>query len=176
MAHSSKTSNRSTSKYQFGISSRTQTLKSKTSNRTQKMSHVSKMQRIKQKERRKYGIGNSNYHENWNVINSQKLESSFLGTPMGRVQSKRASIPYLSIGAEGQRKLTRRYPRNVINDVSTLKLWKMLKLAFIRPRNITFDRFFSSPGKRKNVKQSNSSTVIWKHLQKTIIFKIKRKT
>ena len=46
------------------------------------------MQRNKRKEIRKYGIGNSNYNGNWNVKNSQKLESSFLGTPMSRVQSK----------------------------------------------------------------------------------------
>ena len=48
---------------------------------------------------------------------------------------------------------------DVFYDLSTLKLWEIIEIAFIRPRNITFDRyvFFSRKQKKgETVEQSNS--------------------
>ena len=60
------------------------------------------------------------------------------------------SLLYLSIGTEGRRLLTQKFPRDNIYDLTTLKLWEMMEIAFIRPRNITFDRnaFFSRNQKK----------------------------
>ena len=69
---------------------------------------------------------------------------------------KCVSLLYLSIGTEGRRLLTQKFPHDIIYDLTTLKLWEMMKIAFIRPRNITFDRymFFSRKQKKgETVKQ-----------------------
>ena len=60
------------------------------------------------------------------------------------------SLLYLSIGTEGRRLLTQKFPHDNIYDLTTLKLWEMMEIAFIRPRNITFNRyvFFSQKQKK----------------------------
>ena len=49
---------------------------------------------------------------------------------------KCVSLLYLSIGTEGTRLLTQKFPHDNIYDLTTLKLWEMMEMAFIRPRNI----------------------------------------
>ena len=62
-------------------------------------------------------------------------------TSMASMWPKRISLLYLSIGTEGWRLLTQKFPHDNIHDLTTLKLWEMMEIAFIRPRNITFDRY-----------------------------------
>ena len=59
---------------------------------------------------------------------------------------------YFSTGTEGRRLLTQKFPQDNIHDLTTLKIWEVIEIAFIRPRNITFDRyvFFSRKQKRRN--------------------------
>ena len=77
--------------------------------------------------------------------------STMRGTTMASLRSKMCvSLLYLSIGTEGTRLLTQKFPHDNIYDLTTLKLWEMMEIAFNRPRNITFDRcvFFSRKQKK----------------------------
>ena len=56
---------------------------------------------------------------------------------------------YLIIGTEGRRLLTQKFPHDNIYDLTTLELWEMMEIAFIRPRNITFDRYVFFSRKQK---------------------------
>ena len=69
--------------------------------------------------------------------------------PWSLCDQKCVSILYLSIGTEGRRLLTQKFPHDNIYDLSTLKLWEMMEIAFIRPRNITFDRYVFISRKQK---------------------------
>ena len=62
---------------------------------------------------------------------------------------KCVSLSYLSIGTEGRRLLTQKFPHDNIYDLITLKLWEMMEIAFIRPRNITFDQYVFFSRKQK---------------------------
>ena len=63
---------------------------------------------------------------------------------------KSVSLLYLSIGTEGRRLLKfQEFPHDIIYDLNTLKLWKMMEIAFFRPRNITFDRYVFFSRKQK---------------------------
>ena len=55
---------------------------------------------------------------------------------------KRArSMIYLTIGIEGRRIHTRKNPHTNVENITTKQLWEELELTFIRPRNVTFDRY-----------------------------------
>ena len=69
--------------------------------------------------------------------------------PWNLCDQKCVSLLYLSIGTEGRRLLTQKFPHDNIYDLSTLKLWEMMDIAFIRPRNITFDRYVFFSRKQK---------------------------
>ena len=56
---------------------------------------------------------------------------------------------YLSIGTEGGGLLTQKFPHDNIYDLTTLELWEMMEIAFIRPRNITFGRYVFFSRKQK---------------------------
>ena len=74
-------------------------------------------------------------------------------------EQKCVSLLYLSIGIEGRRLLMQKFPYDVIYDLSTLKLWEMLEIDFIRPKNITFERyvfFFRKQKKGETVEHSYS--------------------
>ena len=70
--------------------------------------------------------------------------------PWHLCDQKYVSLLYLSIRTDERRLLTQILPHDNIYNLTTLKLWEMMKIAFIRPLNITFDRyvFFSSKQKR----------------------------
>ena len=51
------------------------------------------------------------------------------------------SMIYLTIGIEGRRMHTRKYPHTNVENITTQQLWEELELTFIRPRNVTFDRY-----------------------------------
>ena len=53
---------------------------------------------------------------------------------------KTVSLIYLSIGVEGRRILNCKNPHLMIDTLTTVDFWKIVEEAFIRSRNITFDR------------------------------------
>ena len=60
--------------------------------------------------------------------------------PRPLTDRKNVSLLYLSIGIEGRRILNCRNPHIKIDTLTTVDFWKIVEKAFIRPRNITFDR------------------------------------
>ena len=56
---------------------------------------------------------------------------------------------YLSIRTEVRRFLTQKFPHDNNYDHTTLKLWEMMEIAFIRPRNIIFDCYVFLSRKQK---------------------------
>ena len=69
--------------------------------------------------------------------------------PWNMCDQKCVSLLYLSIGTERRRLLTQKFPHDNIYDLTTLKLWEMMEKDFIRPRNITFDRYVFFSRKQK---------------------------
>ena len=53
---------------------------------------------------------------------------------------KAVSLLYLSIGVDGRRILNCKNPHIMIVTLYTLDFWKIVEEAFIRPRNMSFDR------------------------------------
>ena len=88
-------------------------------------------------------IRNSQLKLNWELKCQKLTEAGVLcgERPWILCDQKCVSLLYLSIGTEGRRLLTQKFPHDNIYDLSTLKLWEMMEIAFIRPRNITFDRY-----------------------------------
>ena len=60
--------------------------------------------------------------------------------PWSLADRKTVSLLYLSIGIEGRRILNCKNPHIMIDTLSTVNFWKIVEEAFIRSRNITFDR------------------------------------
>ena len=60
--------------------------------------------------------------------------------PWSLADRKTVSLLYLSIGIEGRRILNCKNPHIMIDTLATIDFWKIVEEAFIRPRNITFDR------------------------------------
>ena len=61
--------------------------------------------------------------------------------PWDIADKKAKSMVYLTIGIEGRRMHTRKYPHTNVENTTTQQLWEELELTFIRPRNVTFDRY-----------------------------------
>ena len=61
--------------------------------------------------------------------------------PWDVADRKAKSMAYLTIGTEGRRLHTRKYPHTNVENITTLQLWEELELPFIRLRNVTFDRY-----------------------------------
>ena len=60
--------------------------------------------------------------------------------PWPQADRKTVSLLYLSIGLEGSCILNCKNPHIMIDTLTTVDFWKIVEEAFIRPRNITFDR------------------------------------
>ena len=74
---------------------------------------------------------------------------------------KCVSLLYLSIRTEGRRLLTQKFPHDNIYDLTTLKLWEMMEIAFLEivlEISALIANCFSQES-RKKAKPSNSSTV-----------------
>ena len=54
---------------------------------------------------------------------------------------KTVSMLYLSLGTEGRRVICSRNTHLKMDILTTVELWKIMEDTFIRPRNITFDRY-----------------------------------
>ena len=75
------------------------------------------------------------------------------------IADKRAkSMIYLTIGIEGRRMHTRKYPDTNFENITTQQLWEELELTFIRPRNVTFDRYLLLTRRQQKGELWNSST------------------
>ena len=61
--------------------------------------------------------------------------------PWDVADKKAKSMVYLTIGIEGRRMHTQKYPHTNVEKITTLQLWEELDLTLIRPRNVTFDRY-----------------------------------
>ena len=61
--------------------------------------------------------------------------------PWDVADRKAKSMVYLTIGIEGRWMHIRKYPHTNVENITTLQLWEELELTFIRPRNVTFDRY-----------------------------------
>ena len=80
------------------------------------------------------------------------------------------SLFYLSISTEGRRLLTQKFPHENIYDLTTLKFWEMMEIAFIRPRNITFDRYVFFSWKQKKGETEEQFNSILKELAENCDF------
>ena len=96
-------------------------------------------------------IRNSQLNLQWELKCQKISEAGVLcgDRPWHLCDQQCVSLLYLSIGTEGRRLLTQKFPHDNFYDLTTLKLWKMLEIAFIRPRNITFDRYVFFSWKQK---------------------------
>ena len=101
-----------------------------------------------ERERR---IRNNQLKLQWELKYQKITEAGILcgEGPWNLCDQKCVSLLYLSIGTEGRRLLTQKFPHDNIYDLTTLKLWEMMEIAIIRPRNITFDRYVFFTWKQK---------------------------
>ena len=80
------------------------------------------------------------------------------------------SLLYLSIVTDGRRQFKQKFTHDNIYDLSTLLLWEMMEMAFIRPRNITFDRYVFFSRKQKKAETVEYFYSILKELSKNCDF------
>ena len=84
------------------------------------------------------------------MLKDNRSGSTMRGTTMTSLQSKMCVSFVPQHRYRGSRLLTQKFPHDNIYDLTTLKLWEMMEIAFIRPRNITFDRYVFFSRKQKN--------------------------
>ena len=61
--------------------------------------------------------------------------------PWDMADRKAKSLIYLSLGIEERKMHARKFPHTNVEAKSTMELWEELEQTFIRPRNVTFDRY-----------------------------------
>ena len=61
--------------------------------------------------------------------------------PWDTADRKAKSLIYLSLVIEGQKMHARKFPQTNVENKTTQEIWEELELTFIRPRNVTFDRY-----------------------------------
>ena len=69
--------------------------------------------------------------------------------PWSLFDQKCVLLLYLSIGTEGRRDLIQKFRHDNNYHLLTLKLWELMEIAFIRPRNIVLECYVSLPRKQK---------------------------
>ena len=95
--------------------------------------------------------------------------------PWNMCDQKCVSLLYISIGTEGRRLLTQKFPHDNIYDLTTLKLWEMMKTAFIRPRNITSDCYVFFSRKQKKGETVERFYIILRELAENCYFENREK-
>ena len=122
-------------------------------------------------------IRNSQLKLQWELKCQTLTEAGVLcgERPWNLCDQKCVSLLYLSIGTEGSRLLTQKFPHDNIYDLSTLKLWEMMEIAFIRPRNITFDRYVFFSRKQKKGETVEQCYSILKELAENCDFENREK-
>ena len=68
--------------------------------------------------------------------------------PWDMEDRKAISLIYLSLGIEGRKMHARKFPHTKVEAKTTMELWDELEQTFIRPRNVTFDRYLLLPRKQ----------------------------
>ena len=66
------------------------------------------------------------------------------------IREKVRSILYLTLGAEGKRVFAKKHPRVKVLGISFKKFYELLESAFIKPTNITFERYKLLSRKQKD--------------------------
>ena len=61
--------------------------------------------------------------------------------PWDMADRKVKSLIYLSLGVEGRKMHGRKFPHTNVETKTTKRIWEELEITFIRPRNVTFDRY-----------------------------------
>ena len=86
---------------------------------------------------------NAQQKMNWQKKCQRLIEVGIMcgDNPWSLADRKTISFLYLSIGIEGRRILNCKNPHIMIDTLATIDFWKIVEEAFIRPRNITFDRY-----------------------------------
>ena len=117
-------------------------------------------------------ISNTQLKLQWELKCKKITEAGVLcgKRPWPLCDQKCVSYLYLSIGTEGRRLLTHKFPHDNIYDLSTLKLWEMMEIAFVRPRNITFDRYVFFSRKQKKGETVVQFYIILKELAESCDF------
>ena len=80
---------------------------------------------------------------NWENRCQRQLEIEVMcgDKPWAQTDPKTVSMLYLSLGTEGRRIVCSRNPHLKMDILTTAELWLIMESAFIRQRNITFDRY-----------------------------------
>ena len=80
---------------------------------------------------------------NWENRCQRQLEIGVMcgGKPWAQADRKTVSMLYLSLGTEGRRVVWSGNPHLKMDILTTAELWTIMESAFIRQRNITFDRY-----------------------------------
>ena len=94
-----------------------------------------------QSERERNAL-NAQQKMNWQNKCQRLIEVGIMcgDKPWSLADRKTVSLLYLSIGIEGRLILNCKNPHILIDTLATVDFWKIVEEAFIRPRNITFDR------------------------------------
>ena len=90
--------------------------------------------------------------------------------PLHLCDQKYDSLLYLTIGTEG-RLLTQKCPHDNIYDLTNLKLWEMMEIAFLCPRNIAYDLYVFFSRKQKKRETVEQLYIILKELAENCDFK-----
>ena len=61
--------------------------------------------------------------------------------PWDMADRKVKSLIYLNLGVEGRKMHGRKFPHTNVETKTTKEIWEELETTFIRPRNVTFDRY-----------------------------------
>ena len=85
---------------------------------------------------------NKHQKMNWQNKCQRTIEVGIMcgDKPWPLADRKTVNLMYLSIGVEGRRILNCMNPHIMIDTLTTVDFWKIVEEAFIRPRNINFDR------------------------------------
>ena len=85
---------------------------------------------------------NAQQNMNWQNKCQRLIEVGIMcgDKPRSLADRKTVSLLYLRIGIEGRHILNCKNPHIMIDTLTTVDFWKIVEEAFIRPRNITFDR------------------------------------
>ena len=80
---------------------------------------------------------------NWENRCQRQLEIGIMcgDKPWAQADRKTVSMLYLSLGTEGRRIVCSQNPHLKMDSLSTAELWTIMETAFIRQRNIKFDRY-----------------------------------
>ena len=81
----------------------------------------------------------------------------FGGIRRYEADKKVRSILYLALGAEGKRVFDQKHPRVKVLGISFKEIYELLESAFIKPTNITFERYKLLSRKKKRIENPTNN-------------------